>query len=58
MRQLPPAYLYTTDLCVQTMHTQKTPPDSLRLHRPQSCICSGTTDRQKSDPQRFSDSSI
>ena len=29
-----PGYLYTTDLCVQTMHTRKNLPGFRRKHRP------------------------
>ena len=49
-------YLYTTDRCVQTMHTQKNrPPDLRQKCCPLPYIRCWTTDRQTSDPQRFSD---
>ena len=46
--------LHTKDLCVQTMHTRKNLPDFRRKNHPLSYKCRGTTDRQKSDPKRFS----
>ena len=42
--------LYTTIPCVQTMHTQKIPPDSRQRYCPLSYIRLWTTDHQKSDP--------
>ena len=45
----------TTDLCVQTMHTHRIRPPDLRQKRcPLPYIYCRTTDRQTSDPQRFS----
>ena len=46
--------LYTTDPYAPTRHTQKYAPDRSQKFHPLSYKCRGTTDRQKSDPRRFS----
>ena len=46
--------LYTTDLYAPTRHIQKYAPDRSQKFHPLSYKYRGTTDRQKSDPQRSS----